>query len=189
MINKEEKNKLLKRRILSDFKQKEEKVNSAINIKIEDRFLAQNNIEEKITEEEENLSEVDDQKRLFLKLAGLVGLGVAGSALFPSKAGAYVAGSTPTSNVVGLKNSSNTRINPATEEKQNELIGHFALQMDDSSTANVTYVGTASIGSLTSGAVWRIIKIDETSGLSITWADGNDSFDNIWDNRTSLTYL
>ncbi|MCX6754339.1 MAG: hypothetical protein NTU81_00715 [Candidatus Nomurabacteria bacterium] len=60
-------------------------------------------------------SSVDDSKRLFLKIAGVAGLGLAASALFPNQADAYVTGSTPTSNVVGVKNIANTRINPATE--------------------------------------------------------------------------
>ncbi len=59
---------------------------------------------------------VDNNRRLFLKIAGVAGLGVAASALFPKQANAYVAGSTPTSNVVGVKNAANSRINPATEE-------------------------------------------------------------------------
>lgn len=67
-------------------------------------------------------SSVDDNKRLFLKVAGVAGLGLAASALFPKSADAYVAGSTPASNVVGLKNSTNTRINPATEETLSTLL-------------------------------------------------------------------
>lgn len=61
-------------------------------------------------------SGVDDNKRLFLKVAGVAGLGLAASTLLPKSAEAYVTGSTPTSNVVGAKNASNVRINPATED-------------------------------------------------------------------------
>jgi len=64
----------------------------------------------------------------------------------------------------------------------------YALQLDDTSTPNMTYVGYAALGSAGSAAVWRIKRIDETTGMTITWADSNDSFDNIWNNRTSLTY-
>jgi hypothetical protein len=64
----------------------------------------------------------------------------------------------------------------------------YAIQLDDTSTPNITYVGYAAIGSATSAAVWRIKRIDETSGLVITWADSNNNFDNIWSNRTGLTY-
>lgn len=58
----------------------------------------------------------DENKRLFMKVAGVAGLGLAAGALFPKSADAYVAGSTPTSNVVGSKDASNVRINPAKED-------------------------------------------------------------------------
>lgn len=67
----------------------------------------------------------------------------------------------------------------------------YATQIDDVSTTSMTYIGKAGVGSVTSSAVWQIMRIDE-SGTPITtvikWADGNNYFDNIWDNRTSLTY-
>lgn len=61
-------------------------------------------------------AEVDTEKRSFLKLAGIAGLGVVASQVLPNKAEALVLGRTPTSNVVGIKNSSDTRVNPATDE-------------------------------------------------------------------------
>jgi len=59
----------------------------------------------------------------------------------------------------------------------------------DEATATVTYVGKAPLGSETNNAVWQIQKI-YVSGTEtiIEWADSNDRFDNIWDNRASLTY-
>lgn len=53
----------------------------------------------------------------------------------------------------------------------------------------ITYVGKAAIGASTSVAVWQVQKIDSTSGIVITWADGNDLFDNIWNNYATLNYL
>lgn len=60
--------------------------------------------------------EARDKKRTFLKLAGVVGLGAVASLLLPKKAEALVFGSAPTSNVVGSKDASNVRINPAKED-------------------------------------------------------------------------
>jgi len=61
------------------------------------------------------------------------------------------------------------------------------LQVD--SVGSTTYLGYADAGSLTSASVWGIKKIIEISNdVSITWADGNTNFDNIWDNRLTLTY-
>ncbi len=59
---------------------------------------------------------IDKRKRLFFKLLGVAGLGFFGSLLAPKKAEAYVFGSTPSTSVVGVKNSSNARVNPATED-------------------------------------------------------------------------
>ena len=58
--------------------------------------------------------------------------------------------------------------------------------IDDTTTPNVTYVGEAALGTATSVAAWRIKKIDETSGVVITWT--GTGFDAIWDDRTTETY-
>lgn len=53
------------------------------------------------------------------------------------------------------------------------------------------YVGYAAPGSLTSAAVWRIVRITYDANDNPTvveWADGNNGFDNIWDNRAALSY-
>jgi hypothetical protein len=52
-----------------------------------------------------------------------------------------------------------------------------------------TYIGEAVIGGSESDNAWRIKRIDETSGMSILWADGNSNFDNVWSNYLTLTYL
>lgn len=61
------------------------------------------------------------------------------------------------------------------------------LELDESNAAYF-YLGTAPVGSAKSAAVWRIRKIDQTTGLDDTWADGDSNYDNIWDNRSGLTY-
>lgn len=79
---------------------------------------------------------------------------------------------------------------------QGELIvttggGEQALVLDDVTTTSMTYVGVAPIGTLTSAASWQIKRIDESgtpTTLVIKWADGNDTYDNVWDNRASLSY-
>ncbi len=56
---------------------------------------------------------------------------------------------------------------------------------------STTYLGySLVINSSTAQAVWRIRK-EVTSGniTTATYADGNGAYDNIWDNRASLTYL
>jgi hypothetical protein len=64
----------------------------------------------------------------------------------------------------------------------------YAKVMDESHDP-VLYVGEAVVGSATGDAVWRIQKIDTTSGVVITWADGDALFDNVWDDHdTTETY-
>lgn len=53
----------------------------------------------------------------------------------------------------------------------------------------VTYIGKAATGASTASAVWQIQRLTESGAdTTVQWADGNGSFDNVWDNRASLTY-
>lgn len=59
----------------------------------------------------------------------------------------------------------------------------------DKSGANVVYNGYAVPGTLSSAALWAIEKVTSSKGIELhTWADGDMKFDNIWNNRESLTY-
>jgi hypothetical protein len=52
------------------------------------------------------------------------------------------------------------------------------------------YIGYAVPGSLTSGAVWQISKIVTSADgdVVVTFANGNALYNNIWDNRLSISY-
>ena len=203
---------------------------------------------------------VDDQKkRAFLRAIGVTGVGLIASQMLPKQAQALVLGSSPTTGVVGVKNASNARINPATEETAANLLKtsdltfdagalqvkvtsvsggsggsssfsdsgdvaksalvdgdrhvqvdvltsglpsdaatqttldtisfggkQFALKM--TTVGDVDYIGEAAVGTATSAALWRAKKVDSTSGILITWADGNANFDNVATDLTTLTY-
>lgn len=68
---------------------------------------------------------------------------------------------------------------PVTETEDNKNILLY-------SSGTVDYVCKAAIGSLPSSAVWQVRKIDTTSGVVITWADGNANYDNL---ATSLAVV
>ncbi len=94
-----------------------------------------------------------------------------------------------------IKNVANNNINPATEEKQNAIIGalggsvDYDTMVDDYTTTNITYVGKAQIGTNTDLALWQIKRLNETGDyLEIGYADSDSDFDNIWDNRVGLSY-
>lgn len=57
-------------------------------------------------------------------------------------------------------------------------------------SATVTYVGKAPPSSATSAAAWQVARLtsDGAGGLTVEFADGNPLYDNVWDNRASLTY-
>jgi len=69
---------------------------------------------------------------------------------------------------------------------------NYLTKIDDTTTPNVIYIGNAVLtGSAvpTSSNVWQIKRLDLSSlALDKKWADGNANFDNVWDNRASLTY-
>lgn len=57
----------------------------------------------------------------------------------------------------------------------------------DQSSSTIIYLGEGLFGALTSEAKWKIKKIDLSSGVAIT--SSSENFDQIWDNRASLTYV
>lgn len=76
-------------------------------------------------------------------------------------------------------------INPSNGEQPDS---NYAMKID-ASVAGTTYIGKAGIGSATSSALWSIKKIVESASVTtITWADGDDLFNNVWDDRASLSY-
>lgn len=59
----------------------------------------------------------------------------------------------------------------------------------DASAAPIYYIGKAATGAALASPVWSIYKLDNTGGsMSITWANGNDSYVNAWTDRVSLAY-
>lgn len=66
-----------------------------------------------------------------------------------------------------------------------KVTGNLALQYVVDGTK--IYVGEATIGALTSEAVWRVFKFDSSTG-AITWANGSPNFENLFSNPSSLSY-
>lgn len=88
---------------------------------------------------------------------------------------------------VNLLDSLDDIINPATEETLLSVVGEFAKKITVIGTT--TYIAAAPIGSLQSSAVWQVKKIAVSgSDTIITWADGNNNFDNIATDLTILNY-
>lgn len=60
-----------------------------------------------------------------------------------------------------------------------------AMQVDD--TGTYVYIGTAIPGTSTSSGDWRIKRITSATGTTV-WADGDALYDNVWDDRATLSY-
>ena len=66
----------------------------------------------------------------------------------------------------------------------------YAKRIDFTINETVIYRGEAIAGSLDSANVWRIRRITIASDNDVTeqWADGADTFTQIWDDRLTLSY-
>ena len=67
----------------------------------------------------------------------------------------------------------------------------YTKLLDDVSTTSTLYLGEATPSSIESDAVWRIQKIvfDASGNVDSVRFAGTGTFTQIWNNRTSLTYL
>ena len=104
----------------------------------------------------------------------------------------------------------NDKINKSNQEMQNlsfdtdynvlarETLRHDGAALVRENTSNVamkitevgdvTYLAVAAPGTAQATAKWQCRKIDETTGVVITWADGNANFDNVATDLTALSY-
>ena len=65
----------------------------------------------------------------------------------------------------------------------------YITEYDEVSSV-LAYAGKALPGSATSAASWQVKELTFTAGgdISVRLADGDASFNNVWDNRGSLSY-
>lgn len=64
----------------------------------------------------------------------------------------------------------------------------YTLRTDDVGGGTL-YVGEAAPGSSTAGAVWRIRRVVDSAGdMTVLFAAGTSSFNQIWDNHLILAY-
>lgn len=64
-----------------------------------------------------------------------------------------------------------------------------AIPILDEVSDGLCYIGYASLGTATTDAGWKVIKMEKIGTVTTTYyADGDEKYDNIWDNRLALTY-
>jgi hypothetical protein len=72
-----------------------------------------------------------------------------------------------------------------------DLAAKYTIRYDqDADPPTFAYLGEAIPGASPAASVWRIQKLvfSVDGDVTTTWAEGNANFDNIWNNRASLTY-
>jgi len=76
--------------------------------------------------------------------------------------------------------------------KTSEIVhAGYALALDYDISGNLIYFGKADRGASKAAAVWYLMRLAynaESQLVDMQWADGNGLFDNVWDNRVTLTY-
>ncbi len=124
---------------------------------------------------ETNIS--DKNKRLFLKILGGIGLGLFTSGLLPKKTEALIMGNTPTSNVVGLRNSSNTRINPATEDTLQSVRTGQGVQKKTTSLSSSGTVHTPGAGKKIRVYAARFSLSADATSVSFRFTSGGTDYE------------
>ena len=62
----------------------------------------------------------------------------------------------------------------------------YAIKITEA--GSYTYIAYAPPGTAESSAGWKVIRIDESAGMRVTYADGNENFDNVATDLTALSY-
>ena len=120
-------------------------------------------------------TELDMDRRNFLKLIGTVGVAAFIYSLFSGKAQAPFFGSTPSADTVTLKDSAGNKIDPA---EKSPTQGYYISEIDDSTIAYFGFVN--KLGQ------WFIMRQDADNACR--YIRGDREFSTNWTNRSLLTY-
>ena len=63
---------------------------------------------------------------------------------------------------------------------------NYSIKITES--GSYTYVAYANPGTAESAAAWKVMRMDDSTGIRILWADGYLEFDNIATDLTALSY-
>lgn len=130
----------------------------------------------------------DSEKRNFLKLASVAGAGLIASQLLPKRADALIMGSTPSASVVGVKDASNARINPATEETVSSLISGQNVSKLTTSLASSGIVLTPASGKRIRVYASRFSLTADATSLSFRFTSGGTDYEKYLSPKTGGLY-
>lgn len=136
----------------------------------------------------ERAAAADANKRAFLKVAGIAGLGVVASTVLPRQAHGYVLGNAPTSGVVGVKDASNTRVSPATEESLQELIAGQGVEKKTAALAASGIVHTPASGKKIRVYASRFSLTADATSVSFRFTSGGSDHEKYLSPKTGGLY-
>jgi len=142
------------------------------------------------TEDVQELAHIirDTDKRFFLKVLGGAGLGLFATSLFPKKADALIAGGAPTSNIVGIKNASNARINPATETTLQSLLTGQGVSKKTTVLASSGTVHTPASGKKVRVYATRFSLSADATSVSFRFTSGGTDYEKYSTPKTGGLY-
>lgn len=140
----------------------------------------------KIISTEENIE--DSDKRSFIKLLGIAGVGLAASQLIPSKAEALIMGGTPSASTIGVKNASNTKINPATEETLQALVSGQGVSKFTTTLSSSGTVLTPSSGKKIRVYASRFSLTADATSVSFRFTSGGTDHEKYVSPKTGGLY-
>ena len=120
--------------------------------------------------------DVDNDRRVFLKIIASAGAGLFMMSVFTKKTHAAFFGSVPGPGTIAVKDSTGAVIDPAIKTPTD---GYKISEIDDASSP-------AYYGFVDKTGAWFVMK--EDSSGAYRYVKGNSNFSSNWTNRASLTY-
>ncbi len=159
------------------------------------RFFSQKKLAEEamlkstqLVSESESASVKDANKRNFLKILGIAGVGIAASQLLPQKAEALIMGGTPSTSTVGVKNASNVKINPATEESLQNILSGQGVNKITTSLSSSGNIHTPASGKKIRVYASRFSLTADATSVAFRFTSGGSDYERYISPKTGGLY-
>ncbi len=159
------------------------------------RFFSQKKLAEEamlkstqLASESESASVKDANKRNFLKILGIAGVGIAASQLLPQKAEALIMGGTPSTSTVGVKNASNVKINPATEESLQNILSGQGVNKITTSLSSSGNIHTPASGKKIRVYASRFSLTADATSVAFRFTSGGSDYERYISPKTGGLY-
>lgn len=120
---------------------------------------------------------IDEKRRTFLKTVGGVGLGVVAASLIPRSADALIMGGTPSTSVVGVKDASNIRVNPATDDTLADILTGLGVLKKTTVLSSSGTVHTPASGKKIRVYANRFSLSDNAASVSFRFTAGGSDYE------------